>query len=109
MKNKDGENNPSEKSTLCSQVVEPSTASQEPNVTESATPMEVDTGEIAQSPVKVTPSATKKKSKKKKKTSYKAMMSSMLQGSGETRDIEKEKQALRKVTGGGAFSKIDKI
>ena len=32
----------------------------------------------------------------------------MMEGSG-PRDLEKEKEALRKVTGGGAFSKIDKI
>lgn len=46
--------------------------------------------------------------KKKKKASYKNMMASMMTGAPE-RDVEKEKEALRKVTGGGAFSKIDKI
>jgi predicted ATP-dependent serine protease len=46
--------------------------------------------------------------KKGKKTSYKAMMAAMTKAS-EDRDIEKEKEKLRKVTGGGAFSKIDKI
>lgn len=70
--------------------------------------MEVDVPVSSQSPMKAAPTKPKKK-KKKKKTSYKDMMSSMLQGSGESRDIEKEKQALHKVTGGGAFSKIDKI
>lgn len=48
------------------------------------------------------------KKKKKKKASYKSMMASMTQGHKE-HDIEKEKESLRKVTGGGAFSKIDKI
>jgi hypothetical protein len=46
--------------------------------------------------------------KKKKKTSYKAMMAAMT-SSDVPRDIEKEKEAIRKATGGGAFSKIDKI
>ena len=47
--------------------------------------------------------------KKKKKASYKSMMASMTQGNKTEADIEKEKQRLKKVTGGGAFSKIDKI
>jgi hypothetical protein len=46
--------------------------------------------------------------KKKKKTSYKAMMAAMTKATPE-RDVEKEKEQLRKVTGGGKFSKIDKI
>ena len=46
--------------------------------------------------------------KKKKKTSYKAMMAAMTT-SDAPRDIEKEKDSIRKATGGGAFSKIDKI
>ena len=45
--------------------------------------------------------------KKKKKTSYKSMMAGMLEE--KTRDIEKEKEKLRGVTGGGTFQKIDKI
>jgi hypothetical protein len=45
--------------------------------------------------------------KKKKKTSYKAMMSAMT--SVKEKDIEKEKDSIRQATGGGAFSKIDKI
>jgi len=56
----------------------------------------------AASPVKKT---TKKK---KKKTSYKSMMAAMTQGNKD-HDIEKEKESLRKVTGGGTFAKIDKI
>ncbi len=53
------------------------------------------------------PKATKKK--KKKKTSYKDMMASMTKRTKDEKDIQKEKENLRKVTGGGAFSKIDKI
>jgi len=47
--------------------------------------------------------------KKKKKTSYKAMMASMTKRTKDENDIQKEKEGLRKVTGGGAFAKIDKI
>jgi len=50
-----------------------------------------------------------KKRKKKKKTSYKSMMANMTKRTKDEADIEKEKQNLRKVTGGGAFSKIDRI
>jgi hypothetical protein len=47
--------------------------------------------------------------KKKKKKGYKDMMASMMNPSSE-RDVEKEKDdAIRKVTGGGAFAKVDKI
>jgi len=53
---------------------------------------------------KPAPVATKKK---KKKTSYKAMMAAMT--TAKEKDIEKEKESIRKATGGGAFSKIDKI
>jgi hypothetical protein len=45
--------------------------------------------------------------KKKKKTSYKAMMAAMTKPS--EKDIEKEKEAIRKATGGGTFTKIEKI
>jgi hypothetical protein len=48
------------------------------------------------------------KKKKKKKASYKNMLAGMMEGSG-TRDIEKEKESIARVTGGGQFSKIDKI
>lgn len=70
--------------------------------------------------VKETPVVTEKapsvaanapaKKKKKKKTSYKNMMASMMKEI--SRDDEKDSAkdaAIRKVTGGGAFSKIDKI
>ena len=50
-----------------------------------------------------------KKKKKKKKVSYKSMMANMTSGNGSPRDAEKDKEGIKKVTGGGAFSKIDKI
>lgn len=49
------------------------------------------------------------KKKKKKKASYKALMAGVLQSSSPSRDVEKEKEGLRKVTGGGAFIKVEKI
>jgi hypothetical protein len=49
------------------------------------------------------------KKKKTKKASYKNMMASMM-ASDEKKDIAKEREeALAKVTGGGVFSKIEKI
>jgi len=52
--------------------------------------------------------AKKTKKKKKKKGGYKNMMADMLTGSPEgSRDIDREE--IRKVTGGGAFTKIDRI
>jgi len=51
----------------------------------------------------------KPKKKKKKKASYKSMMANMTKCNKNEATIQKEKENLRKVTGGGAFSKIDKI
>lgn len=45
--------------------------------------------------------------KKKKKTSYKAMMAAMT--TSKEKDIESEKESIRKHTGGGVFIKVDKI
>ena len=68
--------------------------------------------------VDVTPTETSEKPappkasstpKKKKKASYKNMMKGMMKSNSPTKDIEMEKESLRKVTGGGTFSKIDKI
>ncbi|GAX15614.1 hypothetical protein FisN_3Hh085 [Fistulifera solaris] len=81
-------------------------------VVEEAQPMEVEVS----APSPVTETAAKEDAaavatptkKKKKKTSYKNLLADMMHGST-TRDIEKEKESLRKVTGGGIFSKIDKI
>lgn len=47
--------------------------------------------------------------KRKKKTSYKNMMKGILQSNTPDRDVEKDKESLRKVTGGGSFTKVDKI
>lgn len=57
----------------------------------------------------VAPVVKKSPKKKKKKSSYKSMMAGMTQRSKDATTIEKEKADLRKVTGGGAFTKIDKI
>eukprot|EP01082_Thalassiosira_pseudonana_P007457 g6893.t1 g6893 contig23:1432486-1433213(-) len=54
------------------------------------------------------PTAEQPKKKKKKKTSYKNMLADMMKESG-ARDVEMEKKSIEKVTGGGKFSKIDKI
>merc|ERR1712151_148135 len=55
-------------------------------------------------PVTTTPV---KKTKKKKKVSYKNMMSGMLNGS--EKSVDKEKEKLRQVVGGGNFTKVDRI
>ena len=52
--------------------------------------------------------ATPLKKKKKKKMSYKNMMSGITSGSGQ-KDVDKEKEKLKKVVGGGNFVKVDKI
>jgi hypothetical protein len=76
-------------------------------VAEEPTPMDVEPVlEEHEVMMESTPAPTLKK--KKKKTSYKNMMAGVLKCSPE-RDVEKEKELLRKVTGGGAFSKIEKI
>mmetsp|Transcript_456 Transcript_456/g.1124 ORF Transcript_456/g.1124 Transcript_456/m.1124 type:complete len:183 (+) Transcript_456:113-661(+) len=48
------------------------------------------------------------KKKKKKKASYKNMMASMMKEKSTDKDAAKD-EAIRKVTGGGSFSKVDKI
>mmetsp|Transcript_14291 Transcript_14291/g.21780 ORF Transcript_14291/g.21780 Transcript_14291/m.21780 type:complete len:98 (-) Transcript_14291:133-426(-) len=76
------------------------------------TPMEIDSQPApkveVETPTKTPTQTTAPKKKKKKKTSYKSMMAGMMQ-STEGRDVEKEKESLRKVTGGGNFTKIEKI
>ena len=71
-------------------------------VSQEPAPMEVDTETVEKQPAAETP-----KKKKKKKASYKNMMAGMMQGG--PKDIEKQKEKLREVTGGGTFTKIDKI
>jgi len=76
-------------------------------------PMEIEEksdAAVAKTPEKksgAAPIASKKKSKKK--SSYKSMMAGIVQGNSSDRDSEKEKEQIRRVTGGGAFSKIDRI
>jgi hypothetical protein len=54
------------------------------------------------------PAPAKAVKKKTKKASYKAMMSGMMKP-GSPKDLRKEREALSKGLGGGAFSKIDQI
>lgn len=79
-----------------------------PNNT-SSQPMDIETS-VSLDPVSVMTPAKDENllKKKKKKTSYKAMMAAMTT-SDAPRDLEKEKEAIRQATGGGVFSKIDKI
>ena len=99
------------------------------NVETAPTPMEVDTPVPPQpnhpeaAPAPVAPVITQKAAapaaeetvqapvlkKKKKKTSYKSMMANMTKRTKDEKDIELEKERLRNVTGGGTFSKVDKI
>merc|ERR1712154_379267 len=92
---------------------------------ETSTPMEVDAPEAPQTippqadsspacPVitqkaAVSEAETPVKVVKKKKISYKSMMANMTKRTKDENDIQREKESLRKVTGGGTFSKIDKI
>ncbi len=79
----------------------------EPSASSGEGPTKMSSPEKAVDPFTVdTPSPAKKK---KKKTSYKSMMAGMMGGNSASRDIEKEKEKLMEVTGGGAFQKIDKI
>mmetsp|Transcript_39983 Transcript_39983/g.48736 ORF Transcript_39983/g.48736 Transcript_39983/m.48736 type:complete len:148 (-) Transcript_39983:302-745(-) len=78
------------------------------STTEKPTSMELDTEKPSETQ-ESTPVVVTKKKTKKKKASYKSMMAGIRQGKPGDRDIEKEKQDLRKVTGGGTFRKIDKI
>ncbi|GKY93910.1 hypothetical protein MPSEU_000357900 [Mayamaea pseudoterrestris] len=72
-------------------------------------PMEVDEPVVLEAPVvEPVPAAADGQTKKKKKTSYKNMLKDMMKSSPD-RDIEKEKEQLRQVTGGGQFQKIEKI
>ena len=64
---------------------------------------------VAECPPVTTPTTAPKKKTKKKKNSYRSMMAGIVETNASDRNIEKEKDGIRKVTGGGAFSKIDKI
>ncbi|KAL7461931.1 hypothetical protein ACHAXS_002339 [Conticribra weissflogii] len=77
-------------------------------VSSPAASIKIERGKESQ-PAAEAASASPSKKKKKKKTSYKSMMAGMLEGNSASRDVEKEKEKLREVTGGGHFSKIEKI
>lgn len=55
----------------------------------------------------LTKKSSKKKKKKKKASSYKDIMSGITKGT--EKNVEEEKKAIHKVTGGGTFSKVEKI
>jgi len=78
------------------------TATPETTVTETPAVTESVPSAVANAPVK---------KKKKKKTSYKNMMAGMMkEQSRDPADKDSAKEdAIRKVTGGGAFSKIEQI
>lgn len=85
-----------------------STVSLEENIASSKSSSEPEKLKVdlnSDEPEKPVSNAAKKKGKKK---SYKSMMAGLM-NTTPSRDLEKEKEALRQVTGGGAFSKIDKI
>jgi len=63
---------------------------------------------VSQAPATVA-STTAPKKKSKKKNSYKAMMAGIVHTNVLDRNVDQEKDGIRKVTGGGVFSKIDKI
>jgi hypothetical protein len=73
-----------------------------------ADPMDVEQPVVEEQPAAPVATEAPVLKKKSKKTSYKAMMAAMTK-SDAPRDVEKEKEAIRKTTGGGAFSKIEKI
>jgi hypothetical protein len=80
----------------------------EPNVVAAAVPDQkpspLEAAAAADAPASTTPK------KKKKKASYKDMMQGVMKTATPDVDAkEKQKEQLLKVTGGGAFSKIDKI
>ena len=52
-------------------------------------------------------SASTSTKKKKKKGGYRSLMAGLTKGS--VRDVSAEKEKIKNVTGGGVFSKVDKI
>jgi hypothetical protein len=74
---------------------------------EEPTPMDVE----ETNPVEESEAATETtpKKRKKKKASYKSMMANMTKPQTPSKDIDMEKESLRKVVGGGVFQKIERI
>lgn len=79
---------------------------------EAPEPMEI-CEEIMSAPVPsaavVEDAASTSAKKKKKRTSYKAMMAGMMTAQNADSKAEKEREALKKGLGGGAFTKVEKI
>ncbi|KAL7533950.1 hypothetical protein ACHAXR_005545 [Thalassiosira sp. AJA248-18] len=91
-------------------VAQPSaTPAPTPAATTSPTPAPVaePTPTVAETKAPAAAPSPAKKNKKKKKVNYRNMIAGMMEGGA--RDAEKEKESIEKVTGGGAFLKIDKI
>jgi len=91
------------------ETAESPTKTLESPVSASAKTIIAETPVVTEKAPAVTANAPAKK-KKKKKTSYKNMMASVMME--KTRDVDKDSAkdaAIRKVTGGGAFSKVEKI
>jgi len=101
---------PTQQSTTPTPTAVAATNTAAPTITTTSTPVveQAPTVTTATTTVELSVAEPQKKKKKKKKMSYKNMMAGMLEQSG-PRDAEMEKEGIKKVTGGGAFSKIDKI
>merc|ERR1711963_1062952 len=80
-------------------------ASTEDSAAATATPKSCSETASTPTPQPTTRNAPLKKKKKKK--NYKNMMASMMQQTSSRDDDKNKDAAIRKVTGGGAFSKID--
>lgn len=94
-----------------SSISETSKILQKSEVKETRQKLDFETSKTVVTTQKSKVKVEKKPPKKKKKTkfSYKNMLTGIMKTSQKQRDVEAEKQALRKVTGGGAFTKVDKI
>jgi len=80
-----------------------------PVATEAPEPMEI-CEETTKAPPSAAPEAATTTTKKKtKKTSYKAMLAGMMTAQNNDSKMEKEREALKKGLGGGAFTKVEKI
>ena len=87
---------------------EPKLAEPEPMEEPTVVSSEPEAAVVEETELVVAALAVDEQQKKKKKTSYKNMLKDMMKSSPE-RDLEKEKEQLRQVTGGGQFQKIEKI
>ena len=92
---------------VAAERAQPTTTPAETAGTAPSPNIEVPPAAAADAEVAASTTPTKKK-KKKKKANYKQMLAGMMEQSA-PRDAEKEKEGIRKATGGGDFAKIDKI